>query len=83
MFQSFLCSPSQALREAFFKIDITFRNERNCDRQSKGGMQKNRHPGCTAIAALIIKSKLFVANAGDCRALLCRAGTPLALSRVR
>lgn len=28
--------------------------------------------GLTAVAALIYKSRLYVANVGDCRALLCR-----------
>ncbi|KAH6832523.1 protein kinase family protein / protein phosphatase 2C family protein [Perilla frutescens var. hirtella] len=74
-------SPSQALLEAFVKTDVAFRNELNYRRQSKGLIQKDSHPGCTAITALIVKNKLFVANAGDCRTIICRAGNPYALSR--
>lgn len=32
------------------------------------------HAGCTAIVAVLIGRKLTVANAGDSRAVLCRAG---------
>ncbi|KAL0453252.1 UNVERIFIED_CONTAM: protein kinase and PP2C-like domain-containing protein [Sesamum latifolium] len=76
-----MSSPSQALLEAFVKTDIAFRNELNSRRQSKGTIQKDWHPGCTAITALIVKNKLFVANAGDCRTIISRAGKPYALSR--
>ncbi|XP_057785766.1 protein kinase and PP2C-like domain-containing protein [Salvia miltiorrhiza] len=76
-----MSSPSQALVEAFVKTDIAFRDELNYRRKSKGIIQKDSHPGCTAITALIVKNKLFVANAGDCRTIICRAGNPYALSR--
>eukprot|EP00308_Calcidiscus_leptoporus_P016900 CAMPEP_0119398654 /NCGR_PEP_ID=MMETSP1334-20130426/140955_1 /TAXON_ID=127549 /ORGANISM="Calcidiscus leptoporus, Strain RCC1130" /LENGTH=381 /DNA_ID=CAMNT_0007422523 /DNA_START=534 /DNA_END=1679 /DNA_ORIENTATION=- len=36
--------------------------------------------GCTAVVVLIRGSKVFVANAGDSRAVLCRAGQAVALS---
>jgi len=36
--------------------------------------------GCTAIVALAVGNKLYVANAGDSRGVLCRAGTAVALS---
>ncbi|KAF6207040.1 hypothetical protein GE061_018278 [Apolygus lucorum] len=36
--------------------------------------------GCTAVVALITKDKLFVANAGDSRAVLSRNGTAVDLS---
>ncbi|EYU18588.1 hypothetical protein ABFS82_10G150400 [Erythranthe guttata] len=74
-------SPSQALVEAFVETDIAFRNELNSRRKSKGVIQKDWHPGCTAMTALVIKDKLFVANAGDCRTIICRAGNPFALTR--
>ncbi|CAL5415358.1 unnamed protein product [Camellia sinensis] len=64
-------SPSDALLEAFVKTDVAFRNELDSHRKSKGVIQKDWHPGCTAIVALIVRNKLFVANAGDCRAMLC------------
>ncbi|CAL5390071.1 unnamed protein product [Camellia sinensis] len=59
--------PSDALLEAFVKTDVAFRNELDSHRKSKGVIQKDWHPGCTAIVALIVRNKLFVANAGDCR----------------
>ncbi|KAL7225149.1 hypothetical protein ACSBR1_020516 [Camellia fascicularis] len=74
-------SPSDALLEAFVKIDVAFRNELDSHRKSKGVIQKDWHPGCTAIVALIVRNKLFVANAGDCRAMLCQAGSAYALSK--
>ena len=67
---------------AFTNTDVAFRKELNSLRKSKGLIQKDYHPGCTAIAALIVQNKLFVANAGDCRAILCRAGAPYPLSKV-
>ncbi|CAL5362959.1 unnamed protein product [Camellia sinensis] len=73
--------PSDALLEAFVKTDVAFRNELDSHRKSKGVIQKDWHPGCTAIVALIVRNKLFVANAGDCRAMLCRAGSAYALSK--
>lgn len=76
------CSPFDALSEAFMKTDVAFRDEIHSQRRSKGIIQKDWHPGCTAVAALIVGNKLFVANAGDCRAILCRAGRSIALSKV-
>lgn len=80
---AFLCSPSDALIEAFVKTDHAFRNELVSQRNLKRVTQKDWHPGCTAIASLIVRDKLFVANAGDCRAILCRSGHPVPLSKVR
>ncbi|KAG9149080.1 hypothetical protein Leryth_010687 [Lithospermum erythrorhizon] len=37
--------------------------------------------GTTALAALVIGSSLVVANAGDCRAVLCRKGKAIEMSR--
>ncbi|KAK6124672.1 hypothetical protein DH2020_041585 [Rehmannia glutinosa] len=74
-------SPSQALLEAFIKTDVAFRNELNSRRKFKSVIQKDSHPGCTAITTLVVKNKLFVANAGDCRTIICRSGKPYALSR--
>lgn len=74
-------SPSDALYEAFIKTDAAFREELDSNRKSKGVIQKDWHPGCTAVTALIVKNRLFVANAGDCRAMLCRSGHPYSLSR--
>ncbi|TXG70229.1 hypothetical protein EZV62_005164 [Acer yangbiense] len=74
-------SPVNALLEAFVRTDAVFRNELDSHRKSKRVIQKDWHPGCTAVAALIVRNRLFVANAGDCRVILCRGGHPYALSR--
>ncbi|KAB2046808.1 hypothetical protein ES319_A13G001100v1 [Gossypium barbadense] len=76
-----MCSPADALVEAFVRTDVAFRDELDSHRKSRRVIQKDWHPGCTAAAALIVKNKLFVANAGDCRTILCRRGCPVALSR--
>ncbi|XP_022147786.1 protein kinase and PP2C-like domain-containing protein isoform X2 [Momordica charantia] len=74
-------SPADALVETFVKTDIEFRKELDFFRQSKKVKQKDWHPGCTAVVALIVRDRLFVANAGDCRTILCRAGNPIVLSK--
>lgn len=37
--------------------------------------------GCTAVVALIIQGKLYVANAGDSRCVLCQNGVAIPMSR--
>ncbi|KAK6942122.1 PPM-type phosphatase-like domain [Dillenia turbinata] len=74
-------SPSDALVEAFLKTDVAFRKELDSQRAIRGHIMKDFHPGCTAAAVLIVKNKLFVANAGDCRTILYRAGHVIALSK--
>ncbi|KAL6525597.1 hypothetical protein OROHE_015904 [Orobanche hederae] len=74
--------PSQALTEAFIRTDIAFADELKSCRESKAVIQKDWHPGCTAVTTLVVRNKLFVANAGDCRTIICRSGNPYALSRV-
>lgn len=78
---SSISSPIDALKEAFIKTDIAFREELDFCRKSKRVIQKDWHPGCTAAAVLIVRNMLFVANAGDCRTILCRAGCPFVLSK--
>lgn len=36
--------------------------------------------GCTAVTCLLRNKRLYVANAGDSRCVICRAGTAVALS---
>ncbi|OAY69556.1 Protein kinase and PP2C-like domain-containing protein [Ananas comosus] len=73
--------PAEALTEAFVKTDMAFRDELLLHRKSKKIIQKDWHPGCTAVTVLIVRNKLFVANAGDCRTILSRAGKPFAMSK--
>ncbi|PKA61467.1 Protein kinase and PP2C-like domain-containing protein [Apostasia shenzhenica] len=70
-----------ALAESFVKTDVAFRKELALHCNSKRIAQKDWHSGCTALIALIVRDILFVANAGDCRAILCRAGHPFPLSK--
>ncbi|CAI0437779.1 unnamed protein product [Linum tenue] len=65
-------SPGDALIESFIKTDVAF---------SRKNTQKDWHPGCTAMASLIVGNRLFVANAGDCRTVLCRAGNAFPLTK--
>ncbi|XP_023539398.1 protein kinase and PP2C-like domain-containing protein isoform X2 [Cucurbita pepo subsp. pepo] len=74
-------SPVDALKEAFVKTDVEFRKELDFFRKSKKVKQKDWHPGCTSAVALIVRDRLFIANAGDCRTILCRAGYPVVLSK--
>ncbi|KAF2294202.1 hypothetical protein GH714_008167 [Hevea brasiliensis] len=53
-------SPIDALFEAFVSTDAAFRNEINSHRKSRGVVQKDWHPGCTAVAALIVRNKLLL-----------------------
>ncbi|XP_028766771.1 protein kinase and PP2C-like domain-containing protein isoform X2 [Neltuma alba] len=74
-------SPATTLVEAFLKTDYAFREELDSCRKSRRVTQKDWHPGCTAVVTLVVRNKLFVANSGDCRTILCRAGSPIALSK--
>ncbi|TDG39166.1 hypothetical protein AWZ03_014410 [Drosophila navojoa] len=62
-----------ALESAFFHMDWLISQDRNYYRDAGG---------CTACVTLFIDGKMYVANAGDSRAVLCqrRAGAGVALS---
>ncbi|CAN8317747.1 unnamed protein product [Cochlearia groenlandica] len=74
-------SPEDALSQAFVRTDLAFRHELDTHRQSIKVSQKDWHPGCTAIASLLVDNKLFVANVGDSREILCRGGHSFPLSK--
>ncbi|KAK3026326.1 hypothetical protein RJ639_041375 [Escallonia herrerae] len=68
-----ISSPNGTLLEAFIKTDVAFRSVLGSFRKSRGAIKKDWHPG--------FRNKLYVANAGDCRTILCRAGCAHALSK--
>mmetsp|Transcript_35662 Transcript_35662/g.100954 ORF Transcript_35662/g.100954 Transcript_35662/m.100954 type:complete len:438 (+) Transcript_35662:245-1558(+) len=80
--------PGHALRRAFLALDRSFVLEQQRlweERVERMGISaagpRVHWPGCTALAAAIVGDSLHVANAGDCRAVLCRGGRPLQVSR--
>ncbi|TKW22573.1 hypothetical protein SEVIR_4G237500v4 [Setaria viridis] len=64
---------AKAVSSAFLQTDAAFADacSLNCELDS----------GTTALAALVVGRSLLVANAGDCRAVLCRRGKAIEMSR--
>lgn len=60
------------LEEAFFEMDEQIRREKVTYRIDGG---------CAALVALFLGKRLYVANAGDCRAIVAHKGKVIALSR--
>lgn len=75
--------PAQALQQAFLATDAGFWQTWQAEMHANAavGQYAERYPGCTALAAVIAGRQLFVANAGDGRAVLSRGGTAVPLSR--
>ncbi|CAL1398746.1 unnamed protein product [Linum trigynum] len=67
----FLEEAENSLRKAFLLADLALAEE--------GGVSSSS--GTTAIAAFIFERLLLVANAGDCRAVLCRKGEAIDMSQ--
>lgn len=63
----------RAISSAFLQTDTAFAEACTLD--------DDLASGTTALAALVIGSSLVVANAGDCRAVLCRRGKAIEMSR--
>ncbi|KAL7166201.1 hypothetical protein ACSBR2_036979 [Camellia fascicularis] len=63
----------RAVASAFLRTDTAFAEACSLDAALASGT--------TALAALVVGSSLFVANAGDCRAVLCRRGKAIEMSR--
>lgn len=73
-------SPQEALSSAFIETDVAFRRELDSQRRWRKGGGFDWHPGCTAATALLVHDTLYVANAGDCRTIVCRKGIAVPLS---
>mmetsp|Transcript_1029 Transcript_1029/g.2575 ORF Transcript_1029/g.2575 Transcript_1029/m.2575 type:complete len:622 (-) Transcript_1029:92-1957(-) len=81
-------SPADALRATFINIDEQFVaeqarlwEERVARMGAAAAGERNHWPGCTALVAVVWGGRLLVANAGDCRAVLCRGGDAVQLTR--
>ncbi|KAK9828917.1 hypothetical protein WJX72_002777 [[Myrmecia] bisecta] len=80
-------TPAAALSRTCIDVDAFFREQQEeewrqrVQRMGPAAASERRWPGCTALAALLWQNQLHIANAGDCRAVLCRAGKAVALSR--
>lgn len=68
-------SPEEALTKTFASLDEAFVDAFERTKVSFGE-SKERFPGCTAIVAMRWGERVYVANAGDCRAVVCREPTP-------
>ena len=68
--ENFMSDPERALKEAFLRTDEDFY-----------GAAPGETSGSTGLAACVIGGKLYIANAGDCRAVLSRKGKAIDLSQ--
>ncbi|GAB6029330.1 hypothetical protein CHUAL_005097 [Chamberlinius hualienensis] len=60
-----------ALETAFWDMDLMIEQDR---------LKYRMTGGCTAVAALFIMGKLFIANAGDSRCIICRGNKVIPMS---
>ncbi|XP_010276526.1 PREDICTED: probable protein phosphatase 2C 47 [Nelumbo nucifera] len=67
----FLEEVEKSVRKAFLLADLALADDRTVSSSS----------GTTALTALILGRLLLVANAGDCRAVLCRGGVAIEMSQ--
>lgn len=70
---SFPSSVEEAVHQGFLKTDKAFAEACRADNRLSSGT--------TAIMVLVLGREVFVANAGDCRAVLCRRGKAVDMSR--
>lgn len=71
--EDFPAEVERVLASAFLQTDNAFAKACSLDAALDSGT--------TALAALVLGSSLVVANAGDCRAVLCRRGKAIEMSR--
>uniref|UniRef100_A0A6U9R5F0 Protein-serine/threonine phosphatase n=1 Tax=Picocystis salinarum TaxID=88271 RepID=A0A6U9R5F0_9CHLO len=77
----------EALRHSFLFLDAKFRAledewyQRRMQQLGPENAGKRSWPGATAICALLVGRHLWVANTGDCRAVLCQSGLANSLTR--
>jgi len=64
-------SVEDSVRKAFLRADLALADDSVINRSS----------GTTALTALVLGRQLLVANVGDCRAVLCRKGTAVEISK--
>ncbi|XP_066366716.1 probable protein phosphatase 2C 47 [Miscanthus floridulus] len=69
--EMYLQSVESSVRRAFLQADLALADDLDISRSS----------GTTALTALVFGRQLLVANAGDCRAVLCRKGVAMEMSR--
>eukprot|EP01018_Ginkgo_biloba_P030334 Gb_26830 [translate_table: standard] len=68
----FISDTKLAIADAYKQTDTDFLNAEN---------NQHRDAGSTASTAVLVGDRLLVANVGDSRAVICRAGKAVALSR--
>ncbi|KAJ1283452.1 hypothetical protein BS78_03G129400 [Paspalum vaginatum] len=69
--EMFSKSVEDSVRKAFLRADLALADDSVINRSS----------GTTALTALVLGRQLLVANAGDCRAVLCRKGIAVEMSK--
>ncbi|KAG7037666.1 putative protein phosphatase 2C 59 [Cucurbita argyrosperma subsp. argyrosperma] len=68
----FISDTKSAIADAYNHTDTEFLKSEN---------HQNRDAGSTASTAILVGDRLLVANVGDSRAVICRGGTAIAVSR--
>lgn len=68
----FISDTKSAITDAYCHTDSEFLKSEN---------HHNRDAGSTASTAILVGDRLLVANVGDSRAVICRGGTAIAVSR--
>nr|CAD1824788.1 unnamed protein product [Ananas comosus var. bracteatus] len=68
----FISDTKSAIASAYSETDLEFLKSEN---------NENRDAGSTASTAVLVGDRLLVANVGDSRAVICRGGNAIAVSR--